>query len=73
MRVRLWRPWLGPDGWVPAGEEVEASAADGAAICQAGHGEIVGPTQEVAALVVPEHAVAVTPRRASRRKAKKRR
>jgi len=70
MRVRLWLPWLGPDGWVPAGEEVEVSAGDGAAICQVGHGEAVR-TPEVAALATSERAVAVLPQRPRRRRRKR--
>ena len=71
LDVRLWQPWLGPDGWVPAGETVRVSPDEAAAICQAGQGEVVGP--EVAAVLPSEHAVTVLERSPRRRKRKGRR
>lgn len=54
--VRLWAYWPMPDGTLlEPGEEVTMAAADAAAICAAGAGELVG--EETATVTVPERAV----------------
>lgn len=54
--VRLWAFWPMPDGeLLEPGEEVTMAAADAAAICAAGAGEIIG--EELAVVTVPEQAV----------------
>lgn len=65
MRVRLWTSWPAPDGTVHSpGDDVDLAAADAAAICQAGAGELLADDPEVAtAPPAPERAVGRAQRR----------